>query len=150
MEFKAIIDAKARHDAGCAVVGVYEDGDLGTAARRIDTQLNGLIRKLQGDGDFSAKLGDVLLLPSPPGAASARVLLIGLGSRSGFGRKQYRKALQSTVQALGKTGGDFYLVVYTWRDGARHIITAWKVGEDGKRRYEALFAQRPRRDEGER
>ena len=104
MEFKAIIDSKARHDAGCAVVGVYEDGDLGVAARRIDTQLTGLIRKLQGDGDFSAKLGDVLLLPSPAGAASARVLLIGLGSRSSFGRKQYRKALQSTVQALGKTG----------------------------------------------
>jgi leucyl aminopeptidase len=111
MEFKVIIDAKARHDAGCAVVGVYEDGDLGAAARRIDTQLNGLIRKLQGDGDFSAKLGEVLLLPSPAGAASARVLLIGLGSRASFGRKQYRKALQSTVQSLGKTGaGD--AVVY--------------------------------------
>ncbi len=104
MEFKAIIDAKARHAAGCAVVGVYEGGELGSAARRIDVQMNGLIRKLHGDGDFSAKLGDVLLLPSPPGSASARVLLIGLGNRSNFGRKQYRKALQSTVQSLGKTG----------------------------------------------
>jgi leucyl aminopeptidase len=111
MEFKAIIDAKARQGAGCAVVGVYEDGDLGVAARRIDTQLNGLIRKLQGDGDFSGKLGDVLLLPSPAGAASARVLLIGLGNRATFGRKQYRKSLQSTVQSLAKTGaGD--AVVY--------------------------------------
>ena len=34
MEFKAIIDAKARNDAGCAVVGVYEDADLGIAAAR--------------------------------------------------------------------------------------------------------------------
>ncbi len=33
MEFKAIIDAKARNEAGCAVVGSYEDGDLGLAAR---------------------------------------------------------------------------------------------------------------------
>jgi cytosol aminopeptidase family protein len=63
MEFKAIIDAKAGHEAGCAVVGIYEDGDLGSAARRIDTQVKGLIRRLQADGDFSAKLGDVLLLP---------------------------------------------------------------------------------------
>jgi leucyl aminopeptidase len=104
MEFKAIIDAKARNDAGCAVVGIYEDGDLGIAARRIDTQLGGLIGKLHGDGDFSGKLGDILLLPTPAGAAAARVLLIGLGTRSDFGRKQYRKALQSTVQSLGKTG----------------------------------------------
>ena len=104
MEFKAIIDAKARNDAGCAVVGIYEDGDLGIAGRRIDTQLGGLIGKLLGDGDFSGKLGDILLLPTPAGAAAARVLLIGLGTRSDFGRKQYRKALQSTASSLGKTG----------------------------------------------
>jgi leucyl aminopeptidase len=104
MEFKAIIDAKARNDAGCAVVGVYEDGDLGLAARKIDSQLRGTIGKLHGDGDFAGKLGDVLLLPNPQGTTASRVLLVGLGSRSGFGRKQYRKALQFTVQALGKTG----------------------------------------------
>ena len=104
MEFKAIIDAKARHEAGCAVVGVYEEGDLGISARRIDAQLNGMIGKLRGDGDFSAKLGEALLLPAPAGAAAARVLLIGLGNRSGYGRKQYRKVLQSTVQSLAKTG----------------------------------------------
>jgi uncharacterized DUF497 family protein len=50
---------------------------------------------------------------------------------------------EERIQALGKTGGVFYLV-------ARHIITAWKVGEHGKRRYEVSFAQRDRRDEGER
>jgi leucyl aminopeptidase len=104
MEFKTIIDAKARNDAGCAVVGVYEDGDLGIAAGRIDEQLDGLIGKLRGDGDFSGKLGENLFLPTPAGTAAARVLLIGLGTHSGFGRKQYRKALASAVQALVKTG----------------------------------------------
>jgi leucyl aminopeptidase len=111
MEFKAIIDAKARNGAGCAVVGIYEDGDLGIAARQIDTQLDGLIGTLHGHGDFSGRLGDTLFLPNPTGAAAARVLLIGLGTRSDFGRKQYRKALQSAVSSLGKTGaGD--AVVY--------------------------------------
>jgi leucyl aminopeptidase len=104
MEFKAIIDAKALNAAGCAVVGVYEDGDLGTAAHRIDKQLDGLIGKLHGEGDFSGKLGDVLFLPMPAGTAAARVLLIGLGTHGAFGRKQYRKALQAAVQALAKTG----------------------------------------------
>jgi len=104
MEFKAIIDAKARNDAGCAVVGVYEEGDLGIAAGQIDKQLGGLIGKLHGNGDLSGKLGEVMLLPTPAGTAAARVLLIGLGTRAAFGRKQYRKALQSAVQALAKTG----------------------------------------------
>ncbi len=104
MEFKAIVDSKARNDAGCAVVGVYEGGDLGLAARRIDAQMNGLIGELHKEGDFHGKLGDTLLLPTPAGTAAARVLLIGLGARSAFGRKQYRKALQAAVRALSKTG----------------------------------------------
>jgi leucyl aminopeptidase len=119
MEFKAIIDAKATSGAGCAVVGVYEDGDLGVAAHRVDKQLGGLIAKLHGKGDFSGKLGDVLFLPTPAGTAAARVLLIGLGTRGAFGRKQYRKALSSAVQALAKTGaGDavVYLALETVAD----------------------------------
>jgi len=119
MEFKAIIDAKAHNDAGCAVVGVYEDGDLGGAAARIDKQLGGLIGKLRADGDFSGKLGDSMLLATPAGTAAARVLLIGLGTRSAFGRKQYRKALQAAVQALAKTGASdaaVYLALETVAD----------------------------------
>ncbi|MDP9015034.1 MAG: leucyl aminopeptidase [Pseudomonadota bacterium] len=104
MEFKVIVDAKARDGADCAVVGVYEQGDLGIAARHLDAQTGGLIGKLHGSGDFGGKLGDSLLLPLPTGAAATRVLLIGLGSRAGFGRKQYRKALLCAAQALGKTG----------------------------------------------
>jgi leucyl aminopeptidase len=126
MEFTAIIDAKARHDAGCAVVGVFEDGELGGAARRIDAQLNGMIRKLQGDGDFSAKLGDILLLPAPAGAAAARVLLIGLGARSAFGRKQYRKALQSAAASLGKTGARD-AVVYLALDQAADLDVHYRA-----------------------
>jgi leucyl aminopeptidase len=104
MEFNAIIDAKARTAAGCAVVGIYEEGDLGIAARQLDAQLGGLIGKLHAGGDFTGKLGDTLLLPAPVGALAARVLLVGLGPRGGFGRKQYRKSLQSSAQALAKTG----------------------------------------------
>jgi leucyl aminopeptidase len=104
MEFMAIVDAKARHTADCAVVGVYENGDLGVAARQIDKQLDGIIMRLHRSGDFAAKLGDTIMLPLPQGLVAGRLLLIGLGSRAAFARKQYRKALQSSAQALAKTG----------------------------------------------
>jgi leucyl aminopeptidase len=110
MEFMAIIDAKARIQAACAVVGVYENGDLGVAARQIDKQLDGLIAKLHASGDFAAKLGDSLMLPLPVGSAASRLMLVGLGTRAGFGRKQYRKALQASAQALAKTGASDALV----------------------------------------
>ena len=60
--------------------------------------------ELHRSGDFAAKLGDSIMLPLPQGSVTGRLLLIGLGSRAGFGRKQYRKALQSSAQALAKTG----------------------------------------------
>ena len=104
MEFMAIVDAKARAPSGCAAVGIYENGDLGVAARQIDKQLEGLITRLLGSGDFAAKLGDTLMLPLPTGAAASRLLLIGLGTRAAFGRKQYRKSMLAGAQALAKTG----------------------------------------------
>ena len=99
-----IVDAKVRQPAGCAVVGIYENADLGVAARQLDKQLNGYIAKVCADGDFAAKVSDTLMLPLPPDSAAQRVLLVGLGSRSGFGRKQYRKALLASAHALSKTG----------------------------------------------
>jgi leucyl aminopeptidase len=104
MEFMAIIDAKVRHPAGCAVVGIYENADLGIAARQLDKQLNGYIGNVCANGDFAAKVADTLMLLLPPDSAAQRVLLVGLGNRSSFGRKQYRKALLASAQALAKTG----------------------------------------------
>ena len=94
MEFKAIVDGKLREAAGCAVVGVYEKGELGAAGLALDAQLGGLIARLHREGDLAGKLGDLLMLPAPAGASAARVLLVGLGSKANFARKQYRKALQ--------------------------------------------------------
>ena len=50
MEFKAIVDAKARQEAGCAVVGVYEDGALGVAPLSA-IGCNGLFDSASQSGD---------------------------------------------------------------------------------------------------
>ena len=113
MEFKAIVDAKARHPSGCAVVAVYENGDLGVTARQLDKQLNGMIAKLHTGGDFAAKVGDTLMVPLPAGSNASRLLLVGLGARVGFGRKQYRKGLQAGARALAKTGASDAVVYLT-------------------------------------
>jgi leucyl aminopeptidase len=46
------------------------------------------------------------------------VLLIGLGPRSGFGRKPYRKAVLAAAQALGKTGATDAIVYLTLEEVA--------------------------------
>ena len=53
---------------------------------------------------------------------------------------------EQRIPALGQVEGAFYLVAYTWRGETRHLITAWKVGENGRRRYQAIFARRDQAD----
>ena len=45
------------------------------------------------------------------------------------------------IRALGHVDDDYFLVVCRWRGDTRRIISAWKVGEDGKKRYQALLAR---------
>ena len=58
--------------------------------------------------------------------------------REAYGERRFR--------ALGQVEGETYMVAYTWREGRRRIISAWKVGNDGKKRYEAILAARPDKD----
>ncbi len=44
--------------------------------------------------------------------------------------------------ALGHAAGNCFMVAYTWRGSARRIISAWRVDDDGQRRYEAILAQK--------
>lgn len=56
---------------------------------------------------------------------------------------------EQRIQALGRVDGTYFLVAYTWRGDIRHLITAWKVGEHGRRRYQAIFARRDQADAGQ-
>jgi uncharacterized DUF497 family protein len=51
-------------------------------------------------------------------------------------RRDYR---EERWRALGHVDEDYFMVVYTWRDSTRRIISAWRVNDDGKQRYTALL-----------
>ena len=57
-------------------------------------------------------------------------------TRQNYGEKRYA--------ALGYAEGVFYIVIYTWRNSSRgeirRIISAWKAGDNDKRRYQAIFS----------
>ena len=56
-------------------------------------------------------------------------------TRAEYGEQRFR--------ALGHIDGDFFMVAYTWRGEIRRIISAWKVDEDGQRRYAAILSGKP-------
>ncbi len=104
MQFFATGASAARQRTACAVVGIYEKGELSAAARALDEKCGGLIRRVVRRGDFSGKAGEALPLAELPGAPAERALLVGLGARQDFGRKPYRKALAAAIQWLAKAG----------------------------------------------
>jgi uncharacterized protein len=63
------------------------------------------------------------------------VFLEAEDERSDYGEPRFR--------ALGRAGDDYFMVAFTWRGGVRRIISAWRVDDEGKRRYEAILARSP-------
>ena len=53
--------------------------------------------------------------------------------RSEYGEQRFR--------ALGRVGDDTFMVAYTWRGEVRRIISAWRVDDEGKRRYAAILSR---------
>jgi leucyl aminopeptidase len=104
MEFFVTTAAPARHRTECAIVGVFEKAELSPAAAQLDERCGGRIAKLAKRGDLRGKPGDALLLADLEGAPCERLLVIGLGPRAGFKRKQYRKALSNALTVLARTG----------------------------------------------
>ena len=104
MEFFATSTAPARQRTDCAIVGVYDKGVLSSAAEELDRRIGGRIARLVKRGDLRGKSGDVQVLGDISGAGCERIVVLGLGARSSFKRKQYRRALVTALAAIGRTG----------------------------------------------
>jgi uncharacterized DUF497 family protein len=63
------------------------------------------------------------------------IILEAEDERHDYGEPRFR--------ALGQVGDDVLMVVYTWRGCARRIISAWRVNDEGRIRYQAILAGRP-------
>jgi leucyl aminopeptidase len=103
MRFEAFSRRAATQRGDCLVIGAFERGELGPEGAAVDRALRGRVRRLLGNGDFSGRSGETLLLPEVPGLAAGRLLLVGLGTKAQFNRRGWRRALQSAIGALART-----------------------------------------------
>jgi leucyl aminopeptidase len=103
MDYFSEARAVSRVRTDCAVVGVHDDRTLQAGAEDLDRVLGGRLGRVLRAGDFSGRLGETLLLPDVGAAVASRVLLVGLGSRKAWGRRNYRRAAIAASQALTKS-----------------------------------------------
>jgi leucyl aminopeptidase len=103
MEYFTTSGDAAKRATECAIVGLYSNGSLGRGAAEIDEATGGFLGKLKERGDISGKLGRAHLITNVDGVRCKRILVTGLGKKSGFGVRQYRKALDAAFEALTGT-----------------------------------------------
>jgi len=104
MQFHASGMSAARQRTACAIVGIHEGAAMTPSARELDRASGGMIGRLLRRGDFSGKTGEALPILAARKGPAERVLLVGLGPRGGYGRKQYRRAIVVATQWLAKSG----------------------------------------------
>jgi leucyl aminopeptidase len=104
MEFPVRTGAPARQRTECAILPVFDDGQLHGATKIFDRAARGAIAKLVRAGDAPARLGSVAVVHRTQGTAAARWLLVGCGKRSEFNVKRLTTALGAAVGALRTSG----------------------------------------------
>ena len=104
MQFQVIKAGAARQKTACAVVGVFEGAVLGDAGRKLDRASGGAISRVLKRGDFSGKGAETFPIVGVRRGPAERILLLGLGPKSAFGRKAYRRAVYAATQWLARTG----------------------------------------------
>ncbi len=104
MQFHVVKAGSARKPTACAIVGIHENASMTDSARQLDRASGGAIARLLRRGDFAGKTAETLLLVPTRRGPAERILLVGLGTRSSFGRKPYRRAIFAATQWLAKSG----------------------------------------------
>ena len=104
MQFYATGSSAARQRTACAIVGIHEDAQMTGPARELDRATGGALRRVLRRGDFSGKSGEVLPIVGGLTGPAERVLLVGLGSKKGYGRKAYRRAVTAATHWIAKSG----------------------------------------------
>ncbi len=93
--------AKARTQ--CAIVGVYENGQLSPSARVLDKASKGYLRKVLKRGDISGKTHQILLLHDVPNVGAMRVLLVGLGNEKSMNSAKYADIARTVIGKIKTT-----------------------------------------------
>ena len=104
MEFPVKAGTPARQRTECAILPVFDDGQLHGATHAFDKAARGAIGKLVRGGHALARLGTVTLVHRTQGTAAARWLLVGCGKRTEFNLKGLTTALAAAVGALRSSG----------------------------------------------
>ncbi|MGB5580532.1 MAG: M17 family peptidase N-terminal domain-containing protein, partial [Woeseia sp.] len=74
MNYFTTSSAASRRTAGAIIVGIYERGQLGVAAKELDSASGGQLARLVKSGDVSGSLGKCAVLTALKNVRAQRVV----------------------------------------------------------------------------
>lgn len=135
----------------CLIVPVYTDKPFSKAVKRLDKALKSSLSAVRNGGDFSAKTGEFLLLPTLGSSANRqpqRVVLLGLGKSSSASMESHRRALAKMFTALQSF--NFKSAHYLLEESnnkklsSSHLLhEIGRAGEFAEYRYDATLGKKP-------
>ena len=103
MDFPLKTGEPARQRTECAILPVFDDGELRGATKALDKAARGAIKQIVRAGDAAARLGATTLIHRTQGTA-ARWLLVGCGKHADFDAKRLATALTAALATLRGSG----------------------------------------------
>ncbi len=101
--------------SGCIVLPVFKDGKLSDIAEAFDKLTDNSLTRFLAKGDFDGDCGDTTLLYGIDGAASDRIMLVGLGEADKLDFRAFKKAADAVAKRLDQSGAT---------DAANYLATA--------------------------
>ncbi|MGB5739274.1 MAG: leucyl aminopeptidase [Woeseia sp.] len=138
MNYFTTSSAASRRTAGAIIVGIYERGQLGVAAKELDSASGGQLARLVKSGDVSGSLGKCAVLTALKNVRAQRVVVVGLGKSSEFSPSRLRKATAAAMDALnGNKLKDLvtYLTLEDVAGGSAYYLTRYSVQAIGDSLY---------------
>lgn len=116
--------AKARTQ--CAVVGIYDNGQLTESAKQIDKAAKGYLKKIIKRGDIKGKAKQIQVLHDVPNVAATRVMLVGLGNAATMDAARYDGVAKAIIARLKTLGSKTSLCCLAEVDVPGKDLT-WKI-----------------------
>jgi leucyl aminopeptidase len=87
-------------DADAAVIGVFDDKQLGPSAAAVNTATGGQITRLIEAKEFAGKPYELLPLLAPAGVKARQMLIVGLGDRAKFDAGMAYRAAAAAAKSI--------------------------------------------------
>ena len=110
----------------CLILGIFETGEMTLPADKLMPATYQFIQNLIKEGDFTGKSGQTLMLYPTPALFTHRILLVGCGKNPQLNERDYRKALQLSINTLSHSKIAQITVTLTIASVSNRD-TAWKI-----------------------